>query len=346
MPPSHGDPSIPFYDLPAGNMMPLIIPNSTAPINPQSMKPLQFVTGPADPKLAAIVDDFLRSVDVLDVVSFAEHDDSRIDVDELGQSLLRDEISGEILEGDGYYGWSLAFCEKMKNGKDIRGFDNDVTHGESRSRSRSPRKRRRYSSSRSYSSTDEGRSNSRSRSRSIGRERSRSISATRPRSLPTDPRVQRPGPAYGQPPPPPPMQSQGPSPPPPPPMQSQGPSPPPPPPFTQGFPLGPGGVPIPPRPAGYNGPWPPPPPPPLSSPQDAAPSPFVPGGQAFPNQGGWGQRPPLSNQAAWAQQISPPNQSHAPPYAMPAQGQSQPASHGNAHQSGTGKGYKRGGWTR
>ena len=84
MPPSHGDPSIPFYDLPAGNMMPLIIPNSTAPINPQSMKPLQFVTGPADPQLAATVEAFLKSVDSSDVAGVFDGEDGRIDIDELG----------------------------------------------------------------------------------------------------------------------------------------------------------------------------------------------------------------------------------------------------------------------
>lgn len=51
MPSTHGDPSTPYYDLPAGNMVPHIIPNSTMPIRPESIKPLQFLAGPADTKL-------------------------------------------------------------------------------------------------------------------------------------------------------------------------------------------------------------------------------------------------------------------------------------------------------
>lgn len=330
MPPTHGDPSIPFYDLPAGNMMPLIIPNSTAPINPQSMKPLQFATGPADPKLATVVDDFLRGVDSLDAVGFAGSEDCRNDVDELGRFFVRNATTGDILESDGYYGWSQTFCENMKSGGEIRGFGNDLTHNDSSSRSPSPHKRRRYSTSQSYSSDDRGRSNSRSDGESKGRLRSRSIPVTRSRSPPTDPRLQRPTPAYEQP-------SQ------PLPMQPHGPSPPPPPPFTQGFPLGPGGVPIPPRPAGYHGPWPPPPPPPLSGPQSSATFPFGPGRQVFSNDNGWAHQAPAPHQTAWAQPIAPSNQSRAPPYGMPPQGHPLPAFYNNADQGGTSRSDKRGG---
>ena len=321
MPPTHGDPSIPFYDLPAGNMMPSIIPNSTAPINPQSMKPLQFVTGPADPKLATIVDDFLRGILLLDTVGFGETDDGRNDVDELGQFLFRNSITGEILESDGYYGWSQTFCEKMKNGGDIRGFGNVLTRDESSSSSRSPRRRRRYSRSQSYSSFDRGRSNSRSNSGSKRRLRSRSQSVTRSRSPPKDPRLQRSAPTYVQPPQPPPM-------------QPPGPSPPPPPPFTQGFPLGPGGVPIPPRPVGYYGPWPPPPPPPLLDPQNSASFGFQPGSQAFLNHNGWAQQPPTPNQAAWPQQIPRLDQNHALSHVLLPQGHPPPTFYNNFNQDG------------
>ena len=354
MPPSHGDPSIPFYDLPAGNMMPLIIPNSTAPINPQSMKALQFVTGPADPQLANTVENFLKSVDALDLSCIPESEEDRYDIDELGQYA----IAGEVLEGEGYYGWSRAFCEKMKNGGDIRGFGNDITRDQSSSRSRSPRKRRRYSSSRSYSSGDGGRSVSRSRSASVERQRFRNVSASRSRSPPFDPRFQSNRSTYGQPPPPPPL-------------QSQGNSPPPPPPFTQGFPLGPGGVPIPPKPAGYTGPWPPPPPPPSSPggvpvppkpagysgpwppppppPQGASqgmlPFPFGPANQGFLSQGEWSQQR-VADRGFVGQPNLDPITGHTHPYGMPPQGQSQIQSHDNVHQNALRRGYGRGGRAR
>lgn len=160
MPATHGDPSAPYYDLPAGNMMPHIIPNSTTPINPQLVKALQFVAGPADENLVMAVKDFMKDVEVL-FGTEEEHDAAiTIDVDQLGQPTLHDEISGEPIGGEGYYGWSKAFCRKMKRRED----DMDVAprgrlRNDSVDRSTSPRKRRRYS----YSSS------SRSRSRSRGR---------------------------------------------------------------------------------------------------------------------------------------------------------------------------------
>ncbi|KAA8905849.1 hypothetical protein FN846DRAFT_778682, partial [Sphaerosporella brunnea] len=65
LPPFHGDPSIPFYDLPAGNLLPLITPNSTAPINSRLVKPVQFASITPEPKLVAAVQDFLTSVDMM-----------------------------------------------------------------------------------------------------------------------------------------------------------------------------------------------------------------------------------------------------------------------------------------
>jgi len=62
MPAMHGDASTPWFDLPAGNLMPHIVPNSTRPINPDMIKPLRFVAGPADEALAAAVKGLLQNV--------------------------------------------------------------------------------------------------------------------------------------------------------------------------------------------------------------------------------------------------------------------------------------------
>ncbi len=48
MPAMHGDPSAPLYDLPAGNWLPVLEPNSTRPMNPSMIKPLVLAQGPAD----------------------------------------------------------------------------------------------------------------------------------------------------------------------------------------------------------------------------------------------------------------------------------------------------------
>jgi hypothetical protein len=51
MPAMHGDPSTPWYDLPAGNWLPVLEPNSTRPMNPSMIKPLVLAQGPADKAL-------------------------------------------------------------------------------------------------------------------------------------------------------------------------------------------------------------------------------------------------------------------------------------------------------
>lgn len=245
MPASHGDVSTPFYDLPAGNMMPLIIPNSTAPMNPQSMKPLQFVPGSVNSILIDAVQELLSSAENLDNLRLKELEDGEKDLDELGQIVPKDEIGGDFLENEAYYGWSRAFCRNMrKAAPGTQGWNGDEGRAESPSRSRSPRKRRRYS----YSRSD------RSRSRDLSRSRSRSSSVVqRPTVGGSQDTARAPDPLQQ------PLRTR---------FDHNGqnamlrpPVPPPPPPFTQGFPLGPGGVPIPPRPPNYNGPWPPPPPP-------------------------------------------------------------------------------------
>ncbi|KAI9722940.1 MAG: hypothetical protein M1812_001389 [Candelaria pacifica] len=350
MPATHGDVSTPYYDLPAGNMMPHIIPNSSTPINPQLVKPLQFVAGPADESLIAAVKDFFR--DVQRVLDSSNDVDEKIfmDIDALGQPVIKDEITGEVLGGEGYYGWSKNFCAKMKrrsNGPVPK--DNGVRgRRDSSSCGASPRKRRRYSysegsgrsrsrdRSRSYSRSDRARAHSRgrhdsyssSRSRSRGtrskspryRRFSHSRSRTRTRSLSSAGRspfrqddlpksleqssktAQTVGPTAVQ------------NPTPPPPFPAN---------FPQGFPFGPGGLPIPPPPpppAG-GGQWPipppilsnnqfvpfpglvPPPPPPPSGPRGysntGGPSPPPIGPRGF---SGSGHSPPLPPTGHWAHQ--------------------------------------------
>ncbi|KAJ9306374.1 hypothetical protein DTO217A2_4113 [Paecilomyces variotii] len=280
MPATHGDASTPYYDLPAGNLVPHIIPDSTAPIRPDAVKPLQFLAGPADQKLVTALKKFLKDVDRIYENDEPEHDENTvIDIDEMGQTVVRDETTGEIVGGETYYGWSRGFCEQMKkrSGKISRDRSRSLSRSRSRSRSRSgsrsssrsPRKRRRYSGSPSSDGRRRSRSRSQSsspyrrrsrrrhsysRSRSPSRRRSRSPSREKSYSprLASPPRSSFPQPHHSYPPP------QG-IPIPPPPGQF---------PFApQNFvPLpGPGGYPIPPPPPpppNYQGPWPPPPPPP------------------------------------------------------------------------------------
>jgi len=348
LPTMHGDASSPWYDLPAANWLPVMEPNSTRPMNPEMIKPLRFSTGPVDKQLIKAVQDLLADVDRIYSKGNLINGDRTEDVDQLGQRVILDEITGEIIEGETYYGWSRPFCQKMKqrrkgkaeSGGRRRGrsMSRSVSRSVSRSSSRgslrpvfkrrrisaSPDSRRSRSRSRSRSRNyDRGRKYSRSRSRhrhrsyssrSRSRSRGRSDSRTRSRS-----------------------RSQGHS--PPPAAMKRGPYPdvpnpghnlPPGPPFPQqqsqfvpeGFPdLSQFPIP-PPPPLNYQGPWPPPPPP-------------LPMGGMPPN---W-MPPPIPNMPGWTPP-PPPQHQHASGY-QHHQGRGGGAGRGDYR----GQGY-RGGWGR
>lgn len=245
MPSTHGDPSTPYYDLPAGNLIPHIIPNSTIPLHAESIKPLQFLAGPADGNLVQALKGFLKDVDQIYGNEEVIQDDGNIDIDELGQRIVRDEITGDILDGETYYGWSRAFCQQMKKREP------DGTRSRSRSRSRSVSgardlKRRRYSDS----SMDSRTSRSRSRS-SAGQREAPYGSSSRSRSRRSPNRESPYSPRQASPPPQP-QQPHF-----PPPHQASHAHPPPSHPYAQ---YAPSGANLPPPPPQYPG-WPPAPPP-------------------------------------------------------------------------------------
>ncbi|KAJ5104661.1 hypothetical protein NUU61_002008 [Penicillium alfredii] len=211
MPPSHGDPSTPYYDLPAANLVPHIIPNSTIPLRPDTIKPLQFLRGPADASLVHALKDFLKDVDRIYGADDLIKGDGHTDIDELGQTINRDEITGDILDGETYYGWSRAFCQQMRKRKP---YD---SRGRSRSGSRTrdgPRRRYSDSSMSQDSRRSESRPPSRDQSRRHGarphydassRSRSRSPRRSRTHESSYSPRESSPPrfpPTHHQPPPP------------------------------------------------------------------------------------------------------------------------------------------------
>lgn len=204
LPSMHGDPSTPWYDLPAANWLPVIEPNSTRPMNPNMIKPLQLAGGPADKSLIDAVKKLLGDVDKLYAKDAHMDGDSAVDVSQMGEFIERDEL-GDITGGETYYGWSRNFCEKMRarrhkgDGMDIddeqrgrRGSSRSSSRSRTPSRRRSSRrdsshpatKRRRLSRSRSRSWSSASRSRSRPRrgSRSPRRPRSYSRSMSRSRS--------------------------------------------------------------------------------------------------------------------------------------------------------------------
>ncbi|KAK4044784.1 hypothetical protein C8A01DRAFT_30965 [Parachaetomium inaequale] len=135
MPAIHGDPSTPWYDLPAGNWLPVLEPNSTRPMNPSMIKPLVLSQGPADKALVEAVKNLLVDIDKI-YSKEVNHDEPPPNIGPLGERVEIDEITGEVIDGDTYYGWSRAFCEKMKRRRRDRGGRNDRRDGE-RGRARS-----------------------------------------------------------------------------------------------------------------------------------------------------------------------------------------------------------------
>ncbi|KAI8275594.1 hypothetical protein K4K56_001327 [Colletotrichum sp. SAR 10_98] len=119
IPSMHGDPNTPWFDLPAANWLPHLEPNSTKAMNPNMIKPLQLAPGPADKALAKAVKDLLADVERLYSKSAApqQPDQQSTDLSEMGERVILDEITGEVIGGETYYGWSRNFCEKMKQRK-------------------------------------------------------------------------------------------------------------------------------------------------------------------------------------------------------------------------------------
>ncbi|KAI9870790.1 MAG: hypothetical protein M1823_008639, partial [Watsoniomyces obsoletus] len=91
MPSTHGDPSLPFYELPAGNLMPHIVPKRSTSIRPDTIRPLQFAAGPADEGLVNAVKDFLRDIEHIDDAYAIEEKEIVADIDDLGQLSYRNE---------------------------------------------------------------------------------------------------------------------------------------------------------------------------------------------------------------------------------------------------------------
>lgn len=291
MPAMHGDQSISYYDLPAGNMMPLITPNSTRPILSHLVKPLQFVSGPAKESLANAVKSLLKDVEIMYTGVMDEGIVS--DIDEMGQLMVKDQESGEFATIDSYYGWSVNFCERMKKRKEAAKQPNNegtrrslsvsddeklnpykrqrrsASPGRGRDRSRSKDRRRPYerSRSRSRSAHNEYRNGfkrARSRSNSSshsppGHRYQRSVSPANPPRLSALPLPSSHFASFHNAGPPlqtPAAQIDNPFPSQPPPAPVAPPSSA----FNHDFLMGPGGLPIPPPPPFHTGPWPPPPP--------------------------------------------------------------------------------------
>ncbi|KAJ9616981.1 hypothetical protein H2200_000702 [Cladophialophora chaetospira] len=116
LPSTHGDDSVAYYDLPAANLMHHIVPNSSQPMRPAELHALQLSAGPADEKLVNALKNFLKDVEgTRDPFDDLGQTGLSAEMDELGQVSYPGE-DGDLV-GDTYYGWSRAFCEKMKRGR-------------------------------------------------------------------------------------------------------------------------------------------------------------------------------------------------------------------------------------
>lgn len=372
MPAMHGDPTTPWYDLPAGNWLTALEPNSTRPMNPSMIKPLQLAPGPADKNLVEAVKKLLVEVDNIYAADVSHIAESSMDVDQMGEHVELDEITGDIIGGETYYGWSRAFCEKMKSRRrktkdggsgrgrssrsslSGRSFSRSRTPDRSRSSSRVAMKRRRISASpderggrRSRSRSRDSRRRRSWSSRGSSRSRSRSPSRTRTHGQRESNRGRSGSPRYSPPPPMPDYQNgngrgyhQ--------PFNQQQQAPPPPAPYgLNQFPLVPpplppghGAPPMPPHPAfgGFQGPVPPPPPPNYQGqwpPPPPPPPPMgVPPQNFFPGGSNMGHQFP----GGWP---VPPQQQQHPQQ----QNQYQYGGRGGGNFRGGGRGgYGRGGW--
>lgn len=188
LPSTHGDPSTAWYDLPAANWLHVLEPNSTRAVDPARIKPLELNPGVADVQLVDAVKSLLADVDRLyasdtGVIGAADESDPSVTIDQMGERVELDEITGKVLGGTTYYGWSRDFCLKMKaRRKQGRAGGGG---GGSRSRSRDSRDSSRSTRSRGREvDRDRGGSYNQSRERSRGRDGSSGGSRARSSSRP------------------------------------------------------------------------------------------------------------------------------------------------------------------
>lgn len=190
LPSFHGDASIPWYDLPAGTWLPHITPNSSRPMIPDQIRPIQLAAGPAEKRVVDAVKMLLKDADYIYAKESEPSDDLQTGFSELGERIIVDEITGEVLRGESYYGWSRQFCERMRE-RQKKSAKASGERSQSASRSRPRSRSSSYSRDRSrslsppsfkrprLSARDRSRSPSRSRGRSYSRSRSRSRSRRR-----------------------------------------------------------------------------------------------------------------------------------------------------------------------
>ncbi|KAL8402257.1 hypothetical protein RB596_008860 [Gaeumannomyces avenae] len=186
LPSTHGDPSTAWYDLPAANWLHVLEPNSTRAVDPARIKPLELNPGAADVHLVEAVKSLLADVDRqyssdVGVIGAADENDPSVSIDQMGERVELDEITGKILGGTTYYGWSRDFCLKMKarrkqgraggrgGGSRSRSRDSRDSSGSTRSRGRDVDRDR-------GGGYNQGRERSRGRDRSSGGSRARSSS--------------------------------------------------------------------------------------------------------------------------------------------------------------------------
>lgn len=150
VPSTHGDSAMPRHDLPAGNFVPHVIPNSSIPVYADNMKPLQLLAGPAAAELVQTMKCFLKDVDLASGTEELVNDGNDRDIiSGLALRVPQNEITGNH-NGSAYFAWTPAFDQQIQEGSP----DASPSHSNwsrSRSRSRSRRQSRSWSRSRSPS---------------------------------------------------------------------------------------------------------------------------------------------------------------------------------------------------
>ncbi|KAL6807412.1 hypothetical protein GGI42DRAFT_341480 [Trichoderma sp. SZMC 28013] len=106
LPSFHGDASVPW------------------PMIPDQVRPIQLAAGPAEKRVVDAVKTLLKDADYIYSKDSDPGDDLHTGYSEMGERIILDEITGEVIGGESYYGWSRQFCElaaKVKIKKPLPG---------------------------------------------------------------------------------------------------------------------------------------------------------------------------------------------------------------------------------
>jgi hypothetical protein len=118
LPEYHGDKNAEWHDLPASYMLDQMIKHPKRAIDPNKIKVQKLNKKPVTPYVHSLLDNFFDKIDLKYVPTgdnpTGETKKYKLSLDPMGQMVKQDKETGETAVVANGYGWSMKFCEDMR----------------------------------------------------------------------------------------------------------------------------------------------------------------------------------------------------------------------------------------